>query len=212
MATNSEVNEIQVNIPSEKLNDLEFLQHKLLEVSFRALREISEHSDRSFVELVTEFIPDETCINNTFLEEWGLTKEDLNFKTEKKMKKMKKITPTKRKLVKKTKSTKKPIKSKMVTESANITEPSAIVKGVIDTIKEKTVQVTPPEPKSKDEPVQVNVMESTPVKKTKIIKKKKLKRKKTKKADALKKAAELKKEAEEAAKELDNYDNSSDEE
>ena len=209
MATNSEVNEIQVNIPSEKLNDLEFLQHKLLEVSFRALREISEHSDRSFVELVTEFIPDETCINNTFLEEWGLTKEDLNFKTEKKMKK---ITPTKRKLVKKTKSTKKPIKSKIVTESVNLTEPSAIVKGVTDTIKEKTVQVTPPEPKSKDEPVQVNVMESTPVKKTKIIKKKKLKRKKTKKADALKKAAELKKEAEEAAKELDNYDNSPDEE
>ena len=206
MATNSEVNEIQVNIPSEKLNDLEFLQHKLLEVSFRALKEISEHSDKTFIELVTEFIPDETCINNAFLEEWGLTKEDLNFKTEKKMKtrkkmkKMKKNTP-----VKKTKSTKKPIKTTVNDESTKI-----VNEVIAKSEGEEAVPVTTPPPAVKDEPVQVNTPEPVPVKKPKIRKKKKLKRKKLKTSDAGIKATKLKKEAEEAAKEPDINDDVSD--
>ena len=86
MSLEQEMNEIHVNIPAEKLNDLNYLQNKLLEVSFSALQEISNHSDKSFKELVSEFIPDEDSITEDFLNNYGLSKEDIMFKNEKKTK------------------------------------------------------------------------------------------------------------------------------
>ena len=77
MSETKEVREIEVDIPIEKINDLVFIQSKFIEVCFKTLKELSNHSEKSFPELVKQFIPDKDCISDEILSEWGLSKSDL---------------------------------------------------------------------------------------------------------------------------------------
>ena len=94
--TTKEVKEIELDIPIDKINDLAYLQDKFLNVSFQLLKELSDHSDKSFVDMINEFIPDEDCITDAFLNQWGLSKSDITLKTKKtKIRKKTKKTPKK---------------------------------------------------------------------------------------------------------------------
>ena len=70
MASTKQIKEIEVDIPIEKINDLTYLQDMFLNVSFKLLKELSDHSDNSFVDMINEFIPDEDCITDDFLSNW----------------------------------------------------------------------------------------------------------------------------------------------
>ena len=85
MSSTKDTHEIEVDITLDQINDLDFLQKKFLTVSFQLLKELSDHSEREFIELVNEFIPDEESITDEFLSDWGITKQELDFKTKKKL-------------------------------------------------------------------------------------------------------------------------------
>ena len=73
------VTELEIVIPKEKLNDLNFIYLKLMEVSLDTLNEISKHSDKNFLELVNEFLPElKNLDNDDFLVKWKLSKAILN--------------------------------------------------------------------------------------------------------------------------------------
>jgi len=76
-----EVQEIELDIPIDKINDSEFIQSKFLAVGINLCRKLSDFGDKSFIELVNEFIPDQDGITDEFLHKWGLSKSQLNLKT-----------------------------------------------------------------------------------------------------------------------------------
>jgi len=48
---------IEVNIENDKINDLEYIQSKLLNVCLQTLYDLTEHTDKSFNNLAKEFLP-----------------------------------------------------------------------------------------------------------------------------------------------------------
>ena len=79
MPTNPSVTELEIVIPKDKLNDLEFIYLKLMEVSLDTLDQISKHSEKNFLELVNEFLPElKNLDNDEFLSKWNLSKTILN--------------------------------------------------------------------------------------------------------------------------------------
>lgn len=80
MSSNTNVKEIEIDIPIEKVNDLKFIQESILDGAFRALKEVATHGDIEFKELVRKFINSDEYITKTFLDKWGLTKEDISNK------------------------------------------------------------------------------------------------------------------------------------
>tara|TARA_B100001093_G_scaffold470875_1_gene492675 strand:- start:4 stop:531 length:528 start_codon:yes stop_codon:yes gene_type:complete len=79
MPTNSSVTELEIVIPKDKLNDLEFIYLKLMEVSLDTLDQISKHSEKNFLDLVNEFLPElKNLDNDEFLSKWSLSKTILN--------------------------------------------------------------------------------------------------------------------------------------
>ena len=133
MALNKEVKEIEVDIPIAKINDLDYLQDTFLNVSFQLVKELSEHSDRSFAEMVNEFISDEACITETFLNKWGLSKSDINLKTKKvKIRKKKKTGPAAKVAAAPQEKPKKVVPEEAVEIKVN-TEPEAMTEVVVET-------------------------------------------------------------------------------
>lgn len=76
-----EVQEIELDIPISKINDSAFIQEQFLTVGFNLCRKLSDFGEKSFIELVNEFIPEQEGITDTFLQKWGLTKSQINLKT-----------------------------------------------------------------------------------------------------------------------------------
>jgi len=72
--------EINLDIPSDKVNDLEFVQRQFLNVAFDLCKKLSQYSDKSFVDFVNEFVPAQKGITDEFLETWGLSSDRLNLK------------------------------------------------------------------------------------------------------------------------------------
>ena len=73
------VTELEIVIPKDKLNDLNFIYLKLMEVSLDTLHQICSHSEKILVELVNEFIPElKNLDNDEFLSKWKLSKSILN--------------------------------------------------------------------------------------------------------------------------------------
>ena len=76
---NTSITELEIVIPKDKLNDLNYIYLKLMEVSLDTLLEISKHSEQNFIDLVQSFIPEIKNIeNDTFLSRWNLSKAALN--------------------------------------------------------------------------------------------------------------------------------------
>ena len=74
----SKEKEIQIIFPRDKLNDMNFINEKLLEVTLDTLFQISQHSDSQFVDLVKQFTPDLSSIkDDSFLSRWNLNKSIL---------------------------------------------------------------------------------------------------------------------------------------
>jgi hypothetical protein len=77
--SNTSITELEIVIPKDKLNDLNYIYLKLMEVSLDTLLEISKHSEQNFIDLVQSFIPELKNIeNDTFLSRWNLSKAILN--------------------------------------------------------------------------------------------------------------------------------------
>jgi len=77
--SNTSITELEIVIPKDKLNDLNYIYLKLMEVSLDTLLEISKHSEQNFIDLVQSFIPEIKNIeNDTFLSRWNLSKAALN--------------------------------------------------------------------------------------------------------------------------------------
>ena len=75
----SAVTELEIVIPKDKLNDLQFIYLKLMEVSLDTLQQIAKHSEKNFLELVNEFLPElKNLDNDEFLSRWKLSKAILN--------------------------------------------------------------------------------------------------------------------------------------
>ena len=75
----ADVTELEIVIPKEKLNDLNFIYLKLMQVSLDTLQQISNHSDKNFLDLVVEFLPElKNLDNDEFLAKWKLSKSILN--------------------------------------------------------------------------------------------------------------------------------------
>ena len=73
------VTELEIVIPKDKLNDLNFIYLKLMEVSLNTLNEICNHSEKNLIDLVNEFIPElKNLDNDEFLSNWKLSKSMLN--------------------------------------------------------------------------------------------------------------------------------------
>lgn len=73
------VTELEIVIPKDKLNDLNFIYLKLMEVSLDTLHQICSHSEKNLVDLVNEFIPElKNLDNDEFLSKWKLSKSILN--------------------------------------------------------------------------------------------------------------------------------------
>ena len=73
------VTELEIVIPKDKLNDLNFIYLKLMEVSLDTLHQICSHCEKNLVELVNEFIPElKNLDNDEFLSKWKLSKSILN--------------------------------------------------------------------------------------------------------------------------------------
>jgi len=80
MASNTDVKEIEIDIPIEKINDLAYIQESILDGAFRALKEVAAHGDIEFKDLVRRFINSDEYVTQAFLNKWGLTKKDISDK------------------------------------------------------------------------------------------------------------------------------------
>lgn len=76
-SNNGQTKEIDVILPKNQLNNLDFINKKLLEVSLDTLSEISKHSELDFIGLVIKLAPNICSVDNTFLSKWNITKEQL---------------------------------------------------------------------------------------------------------------------------------------
>ena len=72
--------EINLDIPSDKINDLEFIQQQFLNVAFDLCKKLSQYSEKPFEYFVNEFVPAQAGITDEFLETWELSREDLHLK------------------------------------------------------------------------------------------------------------------------------------
>lgn len=76
-SNNGQTKEIDVILPKNQLNNLDFINKKLLEVSLDTLSEISKHSELDFIGLVIKLAPNICSVDNTFLSKWNITQEQL---------------------------------------------------------------------------------------------------------------------------------------
>jgi len=163
MSSTKEVREIEVDIPINKINDLTYLQETFLNVSFKLLKELADHSDMSFVDMVNEFIPDEDCITDSFLSNWDLSKTDINLKTKKTKNRKKKTKAV-------PKSEEVPVEVVEVPDEAAVAIKDVVVKAVVKDVivEDKTATKIKKTPKVKTVP---KVKKTPKVKKVPKVKK-----------------------------------------
>ena len=70
--TSPKTKELTVVFPKEKLNDINFINKKLLEVSIDTLYHLSQNSDMSFKDLVSKMVPDLSNLDQEFLDKYDL--------------------------------------------------------------------------------------------------------------------------------------------
>ncbi len=70
--TSPKTKELTVVFPKEKLNDINFINKKLLEVSIDTLYHLSQNSDMSFKDLVSRMVPDLSNLDQEFLDKYDL--------------------------------------------------------------------------------------------------------------------------------------------
>ena len=70
--TSPQTKELTVVFPKEKLNDINFINKKLLEVSIDTLYHLSQNSDMSFKDLVSKMVPDLSNLDPEFLDKYNL--------------------------------------------------------------------------------------------------------------------------------------------
>ena len=136
MSSTKEVREIEVDIPINKINDLTYLQETFLNVSFKLLKELADHSDMSFVDMVNEFIPDEDCITDSFLSNWDLSKTDINLKTKKTKNRKKKTKAA-------PKSEEVPVEVVEAPDETAVAIKDVVVKAVVKDVVVKAVEDKP---------------------------------------------------------------------
>ena len=95
---------IEVHIEKDKINDLAYVQSKILNVCLQTLYELSNHTDKDFNNLAKEFLPVEEDKKSEIIKEFLST-----IKTDIPKEKTDQLVKKKRKLKRMKKTKKKPI-------------------------------------------------------------------------------------------------------
>jgi len=76
----SNTKEILLDITEDKLNDIDYINKKILEVALDTLLSISQNSNNDFMDLIKHFSTEISMVDNEFLSKWNFTKEQLSEK------------------------------------------------------------------------------------------------------------------------------------